>query len=556
MNLVEAMQERQDDWQNTQLGMGGGTKDLSAQTRYGIRAAIDDYMLEAMFVEDHFAAAIIGAKISEAMRPGWDLVVPGEPSEAARVRDAYAVAEQELDVRGDMAEGAAWGRLFGGALTWIGADDGSGDPATPLDESAIKAVRFVHTYDRRQVQIQSYYTDPLHASFGLPEMYRITPVISGGYGAGAVMVHESRVVRWGGQPTTDTRRQSLGGWDDSVLERCWDALKAVGENYSALSLLMQRISQAVYKIKGLWSMLAGKDKERLFTRLSMLDATRSRARGLALDTEEDFVNVTTPVGGVELLIDRGVLRVAACAEMPATVLMRQAPSGLNSTGAADLELWYASVEQWRSLELLARHERIARLILLSQAGPTGGVEPETWRIEYRPLRMPTAIERATLRKTQAETDAIEIDKGIIPPEAVALARHTGMGADEIVKLDEAEVTAALERRRELAKAPPKDNAELGTVGARAGGGQMDIIERVATGRIPRESGVAILVQTFRLTPEDAEVMIGPVDFKPAAKAEPPAAFGQQPATPQHGFGAGAPQPQPGQDQGGRPKAGE
>ena len=112
MNLVDAMQERQDDWQNTQLGMGGGTKDLSAQTRYGIRAAIDDYMLEAMFVEDHFAATIIGAKISEAMRPGWDLVVPGEPSEAARVRDAYAVAEQELDVRGDMAEGAAWGRLW------------------------------------------------------------------------------------------------------------------------------------------------------------------------------------------------------------------------------------------------------------------------------------------------------------------------------------------------------------------------------------------------------------------------------------------------------------
>jgi hypothetical protein len=207
---------------------------------------------------------------------------------------------------------------------------------------------------------------------------------------------------------------------------------------------------------------------------------------------------------------------------------------------------------WRELELRARHERIARLILLAKNGPTKGAEPEKWQIVYRPLRMPTATERGALRKTQAETDAIEIDKGIIPPEAVALARHTGMGTGEVM-LDEAEVRAALKRRADLANAPPKDNAELGTVGARAGGGQMDIVERVARGRIPRESGKSILVQTFRLKPEDAEDMLGPVGFVPSTVG--PAGADPQ-GGPAQGFAAGAPPNLPGFNEGGRPKAGE
>lgn len=554
MDIIEAINAvRADGWENTILGLGG-TKDPSAYTRFGTRQPIQETMLEALYIEDHFSARIVEAKVREAMRPGWDLVIPGDPAESASVRDAYAVIEGDLGVGEEMAQGACWGRLLGGAVTVIGADDGTPDLAQPLDEGRIVAVRYLHTYDKRDVQIESYYRDPRNPRFGAPEYFRITPVVPGS-GASPIRVHESRCVMWGGQPTTDRRRNELGGWDDSVLERCWDALRQAGENYGAVSMLLGRISQAVYKIKGLYSMIAGKQEAVLNTRMSMLDASRSRARAICLDTEEDFINTTQSVGGIDLLVDKGVLRLAAAAEMPATVLMGQSPAGMNSTGESDLVLWYASVESWRSLELRRRHERIARLVLLSTTGPTKGVEPATWRIEYRPLRMPTAAELAQLDMVRAQTDAIEIDKGIVPPEAVALARHTGMGNGRVT-LDEAEVTAALVRRADLAKAPPKDNAELGTVGARAGGGQMDIIERVATGRIPRESGVAILVQTFRLTPEDAEAMLGPIDFKPAAKAEPPA-FGQQPAAqPEHGFGAGAPQPQPGQDQGGRPKAGE
>jgi len=544
---------RADGWENTILGIGG-TKDPSAYTTFGSRAQLSDETLEALYVEDHFAATVVEKLPKTALRAGWELTVPGDPAQSAQARDAYRTREDELGVAQELSQGACWGRLFGGSLTWIGADDGR-SPDRPVDESAIRSVRFVHTFDRRDVQVWSHYQDPDHPKFRRPETFRIFPAaaasIAASFGgrssAGGIIVHESRCVVWGGAPTTDQRRLVLAGWDDSVLERCWEALRQLAEDYSGKSLVLGRISQAVYKIKDLYTMIAGKKEEILRTRMTLLDASRSRSRAILIDGEkEDFVNVAQPATGIDTLLDKAILRLSAAADMPATVLMGQSPAGMDATGEGDLELWYASCDAWRQLELRHRHEKIARLILLSQDGPTGGVEPEKWEISYRPLRVPKAKELAETRKLEADTWASYIDKGLASPEEIALHVFSPSSGKTDFALDEAELRAKVERRRALANQPPKDNAELGTVGARASAA-MEVVTKVATRQIARETGLEILRQFFRLTPEDAEKMLGPVDFeaeshdaqKPGPSPEPP-----------HGAGAGAPQGLPGFSAGG------
>ena len=543
---------RADDWSNEMLGIGG-SKDPSVYTTFSGRGlGLSDPTLEALYVEDHFAAKVIETIVRHGMRRGWDLVLPGDPKAAGEQRAAYEVLEEELDVAGQMAMGACWGRLFGGAVTWIGIADGR-TPSFPVDERAVKSVDWLHNFDRRSVVVETRYQDPDHPRFQQPETFRIYPqtvsavaALGGGSFAGGAVVHESRCIVWPGERTTDQRKLERAGWDDSVLERCWQALRQTGEDYAGKSQLLARISQFVFKIKGLGAIITAKEAD-FRRRMNLLDASRSRSRALVIDTEEDVVNVTQPIAGVDTLIDKSVERLAIAAGIPLTVFVGRPPTG--SSGDAELETWYGEVEAWQREVLLPRHTRIARLCLLSKEGPVAGKEPETWRVQYRPLRTPKPKEAAELRKLQAETDAIEIDKGIIPPESVALARHTSTGTGDVL-LDPNEVQAALKRRAELANQPPKDNAELGTVGARSSAA-LEVVTKVATGQVSRETGTAILVQFFRLTLVDAEAMLGPVTFTPAP---PPGKDTPGPApAPPKGEGAGAPQGLPGFNAGGDPR---
>jgi len=546
-----------DDWQNTVLGMGG-TKDPSAYTTFGKRGYLDDLTLEALYIEDHFAAKVVEALPKHALRAGWDILVPGDPKEAAKVREAYAEAERRLEVAEELSQGACWGRLFGGAVTFVGAEDGRPSGAE-LDETAIKSIRFLQTYDRRDVFVWSYYQDPTHPKFRQPESFLVRPIVVRGrgglsaalntnapYGGGAgwgwtgtlgagFIVHESRCLVWRGSATTDQRRVERDGWDDSVLERAWVALKQLAEDYAAKSLLLNRISQSVYRIKNLYKLLAGKERETLETRMKLLDESRSRARAILLDLEEEFINVTQPLAGTPEMLDKAILRLAAAADMPATILMGQSPAGFDATGDNDLEVWAGEAESWQGLILRPRHARLAKLIMLAKNGPTSGKLPDEWSIAYRPVRRPKPKEEAEVAKLIAETDASNIDKGVYPAEAAAF-RYGPQGAGHVV-LDAVELEERLERRRELAMQPPKDNAELGTIGPRTQA-VMDVIAAVAEGRISRESGIAVLVEIHRHTEDVAKKLLGSAGLADPVPAPAPSP-GPSPE-PQPGAGAGAP----------------
>lgn len=556
-----AVAVRADGWENVILGLGG-SRDPSTYTTFGGRGPLPDSCLEALYVEDHFAAKIIESAVAHAMRPGWAMTSGGKPDESADLRDAYAQAERALGVAFEMFQGATWARAFGGAVTWIGIDDGR-PQNMPVDESAIASVRFLHTFDRRDVTIHRVNADPLSPDYQKPEIFRIIPQVVAGEVSGGVppmppsvaptmlpqhpggaFVHASRVVMWPGQPTTDTRRRELQGWDDSILERCWDALRQVGEDYGAKSILLGRISQGIYKIKDLYAMIAGNRETILQRRMSLIDKSRSRARSILLDTEEDFVNVTQPLSGVGEMLEAALLRLAAAACMPVAVLMGQPLSSMEGTNDGDLEVWTQALEEWRAKVLGPAHARIARAILLAKDGPTKGKLPEGWAIDYGELRTAPPKEGAEIRKLEAETDAIRIDKGIATAEAIAFARFSPQAGGDLV-LDEEELKANLERRKELAAQPPKDNAELGTVGARSGAA-LQIVERVAQGAISRQSGKTALVELFRFTEDVAEQYLGPADFTPRSVATSP---GPDP-DPEEGQGAGAPEGLPGFNDGG------
>lgn len=423
-----------DGWQNPYMGYGTERDKLSAGFHTG-SVRLSDYEISTLYYSDDVAAKLVEKRPEEAFRRGYELCNPDDEKAA---KDLYEQG-RALGVDAKMQEGLTWGRAFGGALLIIGAEQG--DPATPLDETKVREVRFLNVVDRRFCQVRTWYSDPLQGNFGQPETYSI-----GGVNAQIAVIHESRVIRFDGPPVDSMKRIELGGWTYSVLQRPYEVMRSFATAFQAAGVLTADASQAVFKMKGLFEMIAGGEKERLQTRMALVDMSRSSARAVLLDADgESFERVKTDFSGYPEMLDRMMMRLASSVDMPVTILMGRSPAGQNATGDSDFQHWYDSIASQQGKELTPKLLRFYRI--LSQ-GKLPGLQ-----VQWRPLTEPTDMEKAELEKTEAETYKIYVDMGVLFPEEVALAEFGSSTGGEI-QINEAARKESLANEIDLALNPP------------------------------------------------------------------------------------------------------
>jgi len=232
---------------------------------------------------------------------------------------------------------------------------------------------------------------------------------------------------FGGARTSARWRRLNSGFDLSILQRCQDVLRDVDTSWRSVMSLMADLSQAVFKINGLVSMLAEGQKDVVMERMELVDLARSVARAVVVDKDgEDFQHVGAQnITGVDPLLVRVFQRLATAADMPLTVLMGVSPSGMNATGESDLRIWYASVEsERRAIQPLVR--RLVRVIARSE----GLVPPE--EITWPSLWQPTEGEKADLEVKQAGADAVRIQSQVLTPEQIQRGRYGGERWEDVI----------------------------------------------------------------------------------------------------------------------------
>jgi hypothetical protein len=190
-------------------------------------------------------------------------------------------------------------------------------------------------------------------------------------------------------------------------------------------VLLQDFAQAVFRIKDLAELVATDRDDVVIKRAQLMDMMRSTVNGILLDTEEEFERKTTSLAGFHELLQQLSLRLAAAADMPVTLLMGQAPSGLNATGDSDIRFFYDRVRGKQKTQLKPRLERLLKIVFNAKQGPTRGLEPENWSLKFNPLWQTTDKEQADTRNVQANTDKIYIDAGVVSPEEIAASRFGG-----------------------------------------------------------------------------------------------------------------------------------
>jgi len=151
--------------------------------------------------------------------------------------------------------------------------------------------------------------------------------------------------------------------------------------------------------------------------MRILSSCKAVLNTLLLDATESFEYRYASLSGVAELMDRYPNRLAAVSGIPVTRLYGTSPGGLNATGESDIRGYYDEVAATViEPKVIPAWERVVEVMCSASKGPTGGKVPQAWSVEARPLWEPSDQEIADLRKTTAETDAINIDKGVYTPQ--------------------------------------------------------------------------------------------------------------------------------------------
>lgn len=423
-------------------------------------------------VADFFPGQEGQAQIPVAAKPKVG-ILPDFDGEGTDIVEGLDGVLEELGASDALWWALCFERAYGGGAILMGADDGQEDLSKPLDEERISSVRWLNAFQGGydgEVVAWSYYRDIRSPKYGLPETYMIrnlgvpitsapttsTPVKQKPLEPVIFWVHESRLLVFPGTPVSRQARVQMRGWGDSIFTRIDKVLSDYNQTWGGVANLMTDFSQGVLNIEGLKKALAGGDKAArgnpVTTRARQIQLTRSIARMLFLDKEEEFSRHTVPLSGVADVLQQFSLRLAAAADMPVTLLMGQAPSGLNATGASDVRFFYDRIAARQRKRMLPQLKRLIKLILLSKEGPTEGVQPERWNAKFKSLYQMTALEQADLRNKQANTDHLYIQDGAVSPEEVAASRFGGSEYSTETVID-------FEGRAEMAKQAEADKTE-------------------------------------------------------------------------------------------------
>jgi len=448
----QALRLVQDNWQNVFTGLGT-SRDKTQYGSFVSLAEITETELTALYHQDDTAKRVVALKPREMMRRGFAVNV----EEDTDTSSAIGKKLRDLKAAKLVRDAMIWGRLYGGAVVIIGADDGQ--PADkPLREDKIKSVRWLHVVDKRYLVPETYFSDPLKDEmYGEPETFRVVPrratqTIN-------MVIHRSRLLVFGGAHTTDEERDRLGGWDHSVLRAVYDVLRAFNDVWASSQHLMSEASQGVFKIAGLMSMIAGGQKEELQTRMQLVDMSRSVARSLLLDADngEDFSREGASFTDAANMLDKWMARLAAAAEVPVTILMGRSPAGMNATGESDFRWFYDTIATSQENDLRPELEKLVRVIMLAKDGPTKGKEPDVWELVFAPLWQPTPKEQAELEKMTAEKDKLYVEAEVLLPEEIALSRFRSEGWSPETQIDrdvrDAVLEAELSKLEEDAEKP-------------------------------------------------------------------------------------------------------
>jgi len=129
---------------------------------------------------------------------------------------------------------------------------------------------------------------------------------------------------------------------------------------------------------------------------------------------EELVEVHASLAGLDKLQAQSQEHMAAPSHMPLVKLTGITPAGLNADSEGEIQVWYDWI---RADQIFFYGPHLKHVLDILQLHLFGEIEPAI-SFTFVPLKTPTVKELAEIRKSNAETDGIYIDKGVVSPDEV------------------------------------------------------------------------------------------------------------------------------------------
>lgn len=459
--------ERADKWVNLLTAIGNSLRDKTQAATF-VLENLSEAEAEDLWRGDDMGAKIVCSPVEEMFRQGYLLKIGGEVRDREGIERAMTSRLADLQVNPLFKMAMEYRRAYGGGAIFIGADDGQADLDKPLNLEAVRSVRYLTIFRPRELIPATWYKNPALPKYGMPQTFYMVPdtettsSLTRAELRGFTKIHESRFVIFRGVIVSRRHLRQNNGWGDSVFVRLLNLLAQFHQIWGGSAHLLSDFSQAVLKIKGLAELLSGNKRDKVMDRAAAIDMSRSVARAVILDSEEEWIRQPTPMAGYPDMIDRWMYRLASAVDMPASRLFGQSPAGLNATGDSDIRWYYDRTASQQDEILRPALEFLIRVLFRAKDGVTKGIEPVTWGIKFNSLWQLSAKEQAERNKLQAEADEKYYGMGL-SSEEILQSRFGGeeYSLDTKLDLEGRDAMARAIKTREATSEGEQDPAQRG-----------------------------------------------------------------------------------------------
>ena len=381
----------------------GTSRDKFAATQFAQRFGDPQQLMNA-YRGDWIARKAVDIPAFDAIRDWRDWQADDPQIEALEAE------EERLGIRRKVMQALIRARLFGGSAIVLGTDDL--DPAEELDIETLpkEGLRFIHVLNRFEITVGQLDLNVLSERYGQPEYYEVN---SGS--AGLVRLHPSRVIRFLGNeiPMLD---HAPDGWGDSILQAIDDAVKQASSSAQGIASLIQEAKVDIIKVPQLMVNLSTDDyRQRLIERFQLANVSKGIVNTLILDSEEEWERVQQNFSALPDVMRIYLMIVSGAADIPATRMLGQSPTGLSSTGESDTRNYYDRIGSMQRTEISPALKPLDEALIRSALG----TRPPEVHYLWTSLWQLTEDQKADVAHKKAQALQIHANSGLLPDEALS-----------------------------------------------------------------------------------------------------------------------------------------
>ena len=409
-----------DEFVNPLARSGAGMPNLLEATEYPLTRFTQNWQVLNSLYRSHWVVQkIINTIPQDMMKNGYDLQSDINPDQIQKISKII----RQTRLHSKILNGLYWGRLYGGAAGIIMIDGEADRMDEPLDldrvmPGAFKGLLIMDRWSGIQPSADLI-TDITDPDFGMPEYYEVTLP----EGQGVIRLHNSRVCRFSGREMPYLEKLAENYWGTSEMEHVFSELKKRDNVSWNIALLTFMANIRVMKIDGMEQLLAyggDKSQQALYNTLEGLNMMLNNNGIQILGKDDSYESHQYTFSGLGEVYDRFMMDVSGACGIPVTKLFGRSPAGMNSTGDADMDNYYDTIEQSQESQLRPVLDKLLPIVCMSALGAV----PDDLDYIFNPVRRPSNDEKQSLGSQQTAAVVQAYTAGLVS-EKTALRELQG-----------------------------------------------------------------------------------------------------------------------------------